>query len=714
MPENKELKIHRVFLFLFTFYIEVLTSQNRFFPIFFISEVPLPEGSSAFSIGNLNGDNFYDIVVSSRRAITCLENDGKRGFNFYFSIPVKEAPADVKLNDIDNDGVSEIIAVYRARSTVEIFKKDTLGFKKFISLEAGIYPDMFICSDIDLNGFKDVITVGKIMLGIAVNYQIKLNQFSNPVNLFPKTPFKRVKIQDLNYDDVPDLVGIDWLNNLLIISYGRGDGRFGLTYNYKLPEEPNDFAVADLNNDGFFDYVISFYYLDEVQFYYTTQAGINLKFKFKGQKPSKISIGDFNGDGLKDVVVSNGEKLFVFINSGAGFERYEFLSDGTLQVECADLDGNGKEEIVALDPVRNKFRIFYSGDGFQMFENYWLAVGLSSFDFVVGDFDRDDYVDFATVGDSSGFFLIYSGNNKFSLFPNQGNGLFTDVKFLSFSNFNYLFCSNHETGDVSLFRFRGREKPKEIFKYNFDRPKPVFMGLSNNREIAVFLTISDSNLILIKPRGYTEFDEVNIEEIDSTKIISLAVADFNNDGFFDIAIINWDGSNVKFNIFSRKKEGEYVKDYSVNLNRLIRRSFLYVDDFNSDGYRDILVYYDYSTGKISDGELNLFVNDGTGKFKTRKKINTHIHLSTHRLLRVADFTGDFKKDFVVFDKLRNKLYLYVSREEGFEKKQIYSSGDKINSINVADVNYDGYPDLILLNGTNGGLGFLINKNGEFK
>ncbi|CUT06069.1 hypothetical protein JGI24_01833, partial [Candidatus Kryptobacter tengchongensis] len=49
----------------------------------------------------------------------------------------------------------------------------------------------------------------------------------------------------------PDLAGIDWLNNLLVISYGRGDGKFGLTYNYKLPEEPNDFMVADLNNDGF-------------------------------------------------------------------------------------------------------------------------------------------------------------------------------------------------------------------------------------------------------------------------------------------------------------------------------------------------------------------------------------------------------------------------------------------------------------------------------
>ncbi|CUT06557.1 hypothetical protein JGI11_01898 [Candidatus Kryptonium thompsonii] len=58
MPENKDLKIYKIFFFLFTFYFEVLTSQNRLFPTFFINEIPLPEGSSTFSIGDLNGDSF--------------------------------------------------------------------------------------------------------------------------------------------------------------------------------------------------------------------------------------------------------------------------------------------------------------------------------------------------------------------------------------------------------------------------------------------------------------------------------------------------------------------------------------------------------------------------------------------------------------------------------------------------------------------------------
>jgi len=712
MPENKDLKIYKIFFFLFTFYFEVLTSQNRLFPTFFINEIPLPEGSSTFSIGDLNGDSFYDIVVSSRRVITCLENDHKNNFNFYFNIPVRESPTDVKISDIDDDGASEIVAVYKAKSTVEIFKKDTLGFKHFYSFETGIYPDLLICSDLDLNGLKDVITVGKIMLGITVNYQTELNQFSNPVNFFPKIPLKKVQILDLHYDEVPDLVGIDWLNNLLVISYGRGDGKFGSAYTYKLPEEPNDFVVADLNNDGFFDYVISFYYLDEVQFYYTTQAGISLRSKFKIPKPLKVCACDLDGNGFKDIIVNNAERLFIFMNSGRDFLRYEFSGDGVVQVECADLDVDGKDDIIVLDSVGNRLRIFYSDAKLEFSENFSIAVGLNSSDFAIADFNRDGYVDFVFVGDGSNPLLFYYNGGKIYSFSNQGES-FTDIKVLSVSNFNYLLCSNYETGAISLFR-RGQDEITEIFKYNFDKPKPVFAGLDEDKSVVVFLTISDSNLILIKPKGGTEFEEMSIKEIDSAKVIASAVADLNGDGYFDIALVNSFKNNVKLDVFTRKNEGEYIRSYSINLNRLIKRAFLYIDDFNGDGYLDILAYYDYSQTKISDGEINLFLNGGKGGFRTRRRVDTHVHLSSGKLLRIADFSGDFKKDFVVFDNLRGGVYLYINNDGTFEKKQIYSLKSKISSTGVADVNRDGFPDLILLDERAGSLRFLLNKDGFLK
>ncbi|CUS98959.1 Repeat domain-containing protein, partial [Candidatus Kryptonium thompsonii] len=74
----------------------------------------------------------------------------------------------------------------------------------------------------------------------------------------------------------------------------------------------------------------------------------------------------------------------------------------------------------------------------------------------------------------------------------------------------------------------------------------------------------------------------------------------------------------------------------------------------------------------------------------------------------------FKKDFVVFDNLRGGVYLYINNDGTFEKKQIYSLKSKISSTGVADVNRDGFPDLILLDERAGSLRFLLNKDGFLK
>ncbi len=714
MHANKEAVIHKAFFFLFAFYIEFLSAQNRFFSPFLVKEFNLPKGSVRFSIGDFDGDGFPDIAIASQKSITLIKNERNLEFNFYFSMPVKETPSDIKICDIDNDGEAEIIVVYKSSSTIEIFKSDTSNFRKIISFETGIYPEMLICSDIDLNGLKDIVTTGKLMLGVTVNYQNDLNKFSTPVNFFPKTPIKKAQILDLNYDDVPDLVGIDWLNNALLISYGRGDGKFGRVYTYGLPEEPTDFYVVDLNNDGFFDYVIAFYYLDQVQFFYTSQSGIATRFKFNVRKPTNVYAGYVNPDSLKDVVVSNDKGFFIFLNTRTGFEQYNFASEGISQIECADLNVDGMDEIVVLDSIENKLRLFRYVDKFDVSKNFSMVVAFNASDLSIADFDRDGYVDFAFVSPvDSSVLLIYSENENFSLLSNQTGKAFTDVKVLSVSDLNYLFCTNYETGDVSLFRFKGRERAREIFKYNFDKPKPIFIGLGQGRTIFLFLSVSDSNLLIIKPNDGSSFDEFTIKELDSVKVMASSVGDFNGDGYLDVAVMTKDINGVKLSSFFRAAEiGEYKRGHSVNLNRLINRAFLFVDDFTGDNFVDILAYYDYSTRRMSEGEINLFVNDGTGKFR-RRKVDTHIHLATQKLLKIADFTGDGKKDFVIFDKLKGKFYLYVNDGDSFEKREI-GNFKNINCLGVADVNQDGALDLILLNEANGTINFLLNKGYEFK
>ncbi len=713
MPVNQGAISCRFLLFLFTFYFELITAQTKFFPPFFVKELDLPDGSSKFAVGDINNDGFPDFIVASRGAITCFINSGNYEFNPGFKISVRETPSALEICDLENDGKAEIVTVYKSNSKVGIFGADTSDFKKVVDFETGIYPEMLVCSDVDLNGLKDIVTVGKIMLGVTINYQVEPIRFSMPVNFSPTTPLKKIQIVDLNYDDVPDLVGIDWLNNLLVVSYGRGDGKFGQVYKYQLPEEPVDFAVADLNNDGYFDYAIAFYYINEVQFFYTTSAGITSRFKLKIPKPASVHIADINGDGLKDIFVGSDKKFFLILNFGTKFEQYDFLCGTLSQIECIDVDKNGKDDILVLDTNEKRLMIYYSSDEIDFSKNFSIAIGSNLSDFVSADFDRNGYVDFILAGGDSSLLSIYFTGDKFLPSLNLVNKTFSEIKFLSVSDSNYLACTNYESGDVSIFRFKGGGRFQEIFKYNFDKPKPIFLGLAQDRSLSFFLSLSDSNFVILKPNDESDFDELTVKEIDSTKVIASTIWDFNDDGYFDIVFVNRDTSSVKLNVFMRKNSRTYAKNYTANLNSLIKRAFLFTDDFNGDGFGDILAYYEYSTAKVTEGEIVLLINDGAGKFRIRRRIDTHVYLSGRRVLKIADMNGDLAKDFLIFDKLKNRLYLYINKGGSFEKVEI-GRFKNINALGVADVNHDGLLDIIMLNGARGTLDFLFNKDGVFK
>ncbi len=709
---KSEAQLNRLFFILFAFYFEFIVAQNRFFPAFYLKEFQLSGGASRFSIGDIDGDGMPDISVVTGKSITCFKNDN--GFmNIYTNFQLRDKPSDLKIDDIDGDTQGEILTVYKSTSTVEIFKCDTIGFKRFLTVATSINPEIIELSDIDLNGFKDIVTTGKLMLGISVNYQIQNSDFSSPVNFFPKVPLRKIKLIDLNYDGVPDIAGIEWLNNSLIISYGRGDGKFGRMYSFQLPEEPTDFAVADMNNDGFFDYVIAFFYLNEVQIYLTTQSGITSRFQFKISKPSMVSIGDINGDSLKDVVIGNGEKLFVFINRISSFERYEFSAQNVTQIECCDFDLDGRDEIVMLDSNENKLLVFYHADKFGFTDGLSLVVGLNFADCVVADLDRDGLSDLTFIGEGTTFLFTFRKENGFDFLGENIGKFFTDIKFLSFADFNYFLCTNYSTGDVSLFKLGNGKKISEIFRYNFDKPIPVFVGVSVDSSIFIFLTVSDSNLLVMKINDVSNFDEFKINELDSVKIMASAIADFNNDGYLDLAVVTQDTSNIKMNVFFRADEGKYVRNFSTNLNRMIKRVFLFIGDFNGDGFSDILAYYDYSVSKVSDGEINLFVNDGFGRFRKRVRVDTHVYLSSPKMLKIADLNGDFEKDFALFDRMRGSVYIYINNGEKFEKINAVSLKGKFNYLGVTDLNFDGVLDLFLINSASGSVKFFTNKKGQF-
>jgi len=168
--------------------------------------------------------------------------------------------------------------------------------------------------------------------------------------------------------------------------------------------------VADIDGDGYPDIVTA----GEILFGNGAYQFTPLPLAISGN----FAVGDFTGNGLLDIVsgpsvlLNTGNRTFQTVTTN--------LPEGFL-MGVGDFNGDGMDDIVLSDgsPI---FQIWYSrGDG-TFYQATLMNIGQQAGGFEVGDFNGDGRLDLA-VG-------LY-GSNEVAIFFNQGNGQFTVSYFVS-------------------------------------------------------------------------------------------------------------------------------------------------------------------------------------------------------------------------------------------------------------------------------------------
>ncbi|MEO0145998.1 MAG: FG-GAP-like repeat-containing protein [candidate division WOR-3 bacterium] len=144
---------------------------------------------------------------------------------------------------------------------------------------------------------------------------------------------------------------------------------------------------------------------------YTVAAGLNY--------PHGVGVGDINGDGLPDVLVSDtyGSQVYWYENNGNwGFTRH-FVGSSSypLYVDAGDIDSDGDVDIVTGDYLGSNIYVFYNSGNGSSFTSRVLPTSGEAWEVDLGDVDADGDLDIAT---STGGGVL--------LFRNDA-GLFTQV-----------------------------------------------------------------------------------------------------------------------------------------------------------------------------------------------------------------------------------------------------------------------------------------------
>ena len=187
--------------------------------------------------------------------------------------------------------------------------------------------------------------------------------------------------------------------------------------------------------------------------------------------------------------------------------------------------------------------------------------------------------------------------------------------------------------------------------------------------------------------GYVEVSNAFAGDQSETRVI--AVADLNGDGLPDLVIGNMDKPNQVL-LNQGESFREVFSDVSADASLTLSVA---VGDLNGDGLPDIII------GNI--GPNQVLWNKGDGKFE---ESDVNLPGRATRVLALADVNADGHLDIII-GNTREPIRLMLNQGDGTFQESIdaipgdYDEDardyDSVTTITVADMNNDGFIDIVI-------------------
>ena len=397
---------------------------------------------------------------------------------------------------------------------------------------------------------------------------------------------------------------------------------------YQPGTTPSAVAIGDFNGDGIPDLVIAGWFSKRLYVLLGNKDGTFTPGKSLpsvAAYPRKLVVGDFNNDGKLDVAVaddSNNGSVNVLLGNGDGTFSPPLVThtgSGVSYLAVGDFNHDGKLDLVALGYLdASQVQILLgNGDGsFKLGPNYSTLYPNEA---VVADFNGDGNLDFAVA--NSGYYPGDVGNTV-SVFFGKGNGTFASPQLYTVGNVPFGIVAADFNGDGKI-------------------------------DLATANWVDGTASVLLNKGNGTFRPATTYPAGHPFAPYAIAAVPLKSGGLPSLAVIGIAG------VFILANQGNGAFAATQGFNPTSGADAV-VADFNGDGNSDLALVTG-GPGDTSDSGIAVLFGNGLGAFSTSTAI---VALPTLDGVAAGDFNGDGIPDLAVVDNFDQVIGIMLGTGHG--------------------------------------------------